>query len=312
MDLTSKSIVLTGGFGYVGGRIARALIASGAKVRISTRRSDDQIPAWARGNQHVKWGSDLLELSINADTIIHLAAPNEIVASKAPQQCIDETVALTSAALNAAVANSVRRFIYFSTVHVYGAPLIGRLNEMSPVNPAHPYAAAHYESERLVQYRCNSEMQTLILRLSNSFGAPADQSVDRWSLLVNDLCFKAASTRCMSLNTSGGQLRDFIPLTDVVDATLHFITANDNGWRNQIVNLTAGESMTVRQMAEMVHARAYQIIGPDVILELPDNVQIEEIDSLHIENGLLRQTRFSPALKFEQEVDYLLEFCRNL
>ena len=312
MDLTSKSIALTGGFGYVGGRIARALIANGAKVSISTRRSDDQIPAWARGNQHVQWGSDLLELSINADTIIHLAAPNEIVASKAPQQSIDETVALTNAALNTAKANSVRRFVYFSTVHVYGAPLIGRLNEKSPVNPAHPYAAAHYESERLVQLCRNSDMQTLILRLSNSFGAPADQGVDRWSLLVNNLCLKAASTRCMTLNTSGTQLRDFIPLTDVVDATLHFMTANDNGWCNQIVNLTAGESMSVCQIAEMVYARAHEIIGPDVILKLPDNIQIEEIDSLHIENDLLRQTGFSPALKFKQEVDMLLEFCRNL
>jgi len=70
--------------------------------------------------------------------------------------------------------------------------------------------------------------------------------------------------------------------------------------------------MTVRQMAEMVYARAYQIIGPDVILKLPDNGQIEEIDSLYIENDLLHQTGFSPALKFEQEIDYLLEFCRNL
>lgn len=311
MDLTSRTIVLTGGFGYVGGRIAQALLAKGAQVRVSTRRSRQQVPPWALENDNIQWSADLPALCKDADTILHLAAPNEIAASKAPEKSIDETVALTQAALDAAKAQNVPYFIYFSTIHVYGAPLSGELKETSPTDPAHPYALAHLKSEGLVLAQAEAGLRTLILRLSNSFGAPADPLTDRWSLVVNDLCRQVSGTRRMALETSGAQLRDFIPLTDVVNATLHFIAGHQQARQSNIINLASGACISVRDMAEKALARARIAIGEDVILDVPEVPNSGTASTYRINTGRLLESGFQPALAFDQEIDTLIEFCRT-
>jgi UDP-glucose 4-epimerase len=63
------------------------------------------------------------------DTIIHLAALNEHESLADPMGALLVNGAGTLKLLEAAIAEGVRRVIYFSTAHVYGSPLIGRITE---------------------------------------------------------------------------------------------------------------------------------------------------------------------------------------
>ena len=102
------TVVVTGGFGYAGGRIVRNLIECGATVRVSTRRQTANVPDWAR--QSVTWGGDYDALFEGADCAIHLAAPNEIECARNPNGSVDTTVNLTLNAIGAAQTSGLRRF----------------------------------------------------------------------------------------------------------------------------------------------------------------------------------------------------------
>ena len=52
----------------------------------------------------------------------------------------------------------------------------------------------------------------MILRLTNAVGAPADPSVDRWSLVANDLCPPGRADGRLALRSAGVQWRDFVAL----------------------------------------------------------------------------------------------------
>lgn len=303
-----NSVVVTGGFGYVGGRIVQKLLADGWDVRVATRRDANQVPGWAR--DRVRWGSDLSVLSEGANYIIHLAAPNETIAAKDPERAIRETVDLTRLTLEAARENGVGRFIYFSTVHVYG-PLSGTITEATPAQPTHPYAIAHHQSEQLVQSSADSKMGALIARLSNSFGAPADAGAERWSLLVNDLCRQAVCEGSLTLSSSGLQWRDFIPLSDVVRASQYFLEMPKQTPPSGILNLCRGESMTVRHMAELILARARLLIRPDMQLSVAASDAKPDMPPLVISNQRLMHAGFRLSAGFEAEIDALLGFCKS-
>ena len=120
---------------------------------------------------------------------------------------------------------SVERFIYFSTAHIYGAPLEGTITEKSLPSPVHPYAITHRAAEDYVIAAAKQKrIQGTVLRLSNSFGAPVSPHVNRWTLLANDLCRQAVEKGTITLRSNGCQYRDFICLTDVEEVMAKMLT----------------------------------------------------------------------------------------
>ena len=300
-------VVVTGGFGYVGGRLVQALLAENCNVGVSTRRTQDQLPPWAK--DRVQWGRDLDELCAGADTVIHLAAPNETLAAATPERAIHDTVQLTDQALAAARKAGVGRFVYFSTVHVYGR-LAGHITEQTPTAPVHPYAVAHLQSEHRVRDTAGDNLQALVLRLSNGFGAPADPGADRWTLLVNDLCRQAVCEGSLTLNSSGLQWRDFIPLSDVTRA-LTFLLKSPQSAPCETINLCRGSSLTVGQMARLILDRARLLIDPEMPLHINTSEAGPDTPALEIDNQRLLQTGFQLKAPLEQEIDGLLRFCMD-
>lgn len=300
--------VVTGGFGYAGGRIARKLLDAGSDVRISTRRDAADIPAWAVEN--VQWGRDLDALAAGADCLIHLAAPNEVECADSPEASIETTVRLTEDALRAASAAGVGRFIYLSTVHVYG-PMQGLINEDTVPEPQHPYAVAHLESERAVHAQAD-HLDAIVLRLSNGFGAPADGGAERWSLLVNDLCRQAVVDHHLRLSSNGLQQRDFLPLSDATEALRHFTDAppHTNGFR--LFNLSSGRTMRVIDMAALIRSRAEALLGREIGLEAAEGGPPAPTGRLVIDNRRLLDTGFRPVTSAAAEIDGMLRFCVDI
>lgn len=300
--------VITGGFGYAGGRIARKLLEAGTSVRISTRRRTEDIPAWARDN--VRWGADLDNLSAGADCLIHLAAPNEIECAADPDASVAATVRLTENALRAARTAGVPRFIYMSTVHVYG-PMQGLIDENTAPDPQHPYAVAHLESEHAVQAAA-TDVDAIVLRLSNGYGAPADNGTDRWSLLVNDLCRQAIRDHRLQLSSNGLQQRDFLPLSDVADAIRHFMDAPHHPHGFRLFNLSSGRTMRVIDMAALIGSRAEAVLGVEIGLEAAEGGPPASSEKLVVDNRRLLETGFRPTADAGVEIDGMLKFCVEL
>ena len=313
----SSTILITGGLGYVGGRIASALISDhNQRVIVGTRKATDDLPAWLN-KTNIKiidlFASTNLDLVCqDVNTIIHCAALNEIDCAKDPIEALRVNGLGTLNLIEAAKKAKVAKFIYFSTAHIYGAPLEGVISESSLPRPIHPYAISHKTAEDFILAEHDKKTFTgIVLRLSNSFGAPIRADVNRWSLVVNDLCRQAVIDRKLVLRSSGLQERDFITLTDVQKAVQHLLGLPPQAIGNGIFNLGGENSISIYAIAKLIARRCEIILGYKPEIQRPDPQQGEVSNSLNYKIDKLKATGFKLTGSIDDEIDQTLSFCRK-
>lgn len=306
-------IFITGGTGYVGGRIAQALLADGGfEVCVATRSAVDSLP-YLPGAKVVQVDFDdvagLAQQMAGTTCVFHLAAANEIICGRDVQQAIHSNIFHGVNCLEAAKKAGVTRFINFSTAHVYG-PLHGQIDETYLPAPRHPYAVSHLGFEGFVSAAMlNSDIEGLNMRLSNSFGAPVRADVDRWSLLANDLCHQVATKNQIVLNSDGTQTRDFIPLSDVANISVGLVRLSGEQLGNGVFNLGGNRTASILEMANMVAASARRLMGKEIEIMRPAVAGSNTPRPLTFSTLKLKQAGLTPKVSFEDEIDSLLEAC---
>ena len=308
--MSGEVVLVTGAGGYLGGRLVARLRASGAMtVRSGSRRAS------AGATDVVSIGqldddTQLRAACAGVTSLVHLAALNEIDSEREPERAVEVNVKGTVRLLAAAKQSGVRRFVFLSTAHVYGAPLEGRIDEERVTRPVHPYAITHRAAEDFVSAAGRGgAMETVSLRLSNAVGAPASPDVQRWTLLVNDLCRQVVTTGKLTLRSSGLARRDFIAMSDACRAIEHFLSLAASRLPRGPVNLGGGQSLRVIDMVEMVAQRAAAVLGARPPIERPDPAPGEESPELDYRIDTLRATGFEPTGSLRDEIDATLKLC---
>lgn len=313
----TPTILITGGLGYVGGRVASALIREGKhQVLVGTRKAPDSLLVWL-GSDNIRIldlfsAANLAGACKGVDTIIHCAALNEIDCAKDPVEALRVNSLGTLNLIQAAKQASITKFIYFSTAHIYRAPLEGVIIEDSLPRPAHPYAITHKTAEDFLLAEHDKKTFTVaILRLSNSFGAPIRADVNRWSLVVNDLCRQAITDRKLVLKSSGLQQRDFITLADVENAVKHVLSLSEQKIGNGIFNLGGENSISIYDIAQRIASRCKIVLGytPEIIR--PEPQPTEFYNSLDYKIAKLKATGFHLIGNIDQAIDDTLLFCKE-
>lgn len=309
-------VLVTGGFGYLGGRICEVLRQGGHEIRIPTRRGGQDLPSWAAEMEPVQANlanqDDLARICDEVEVVVHLAAMNEIDAATDPIGAVRINSLNTLKLLLAAEQAGVKRFVYFSTAHVYQNPLIGQFDERSLTRPVQPHAYSHKAAEDYVLALAQERrIEGVVLRVSNGFGAPRDEKIDRWSLLTNDLCRMAVEKGELVLRGSGLAPRNFIPLSDVAKATQHFIDLAPEALGDGIFNVGSEKSVTVYEMAQLIQARAKAVLGKDFELKRPEPKPGEKAGTLVYSIEKLKQTGFVHLGNDEAEIDRTLLLCRS-
>ena len=308
------TILITGGFGYLGGRIAVGLSRVPGFSVILGSRKEQLTPDWLPQAETV--AMDVLEPKTlskaveGVQAVVHLAAMNAHECAVDPGKAILVNTLGTLNVLNAAIAAGLERFIYLSTAHVYGVPLVGHINEQTLPRPIHPYAITHYGAENFVLAAHNqNKIAGIALRLSNGFGAPTHSDVDCWTLLVNDLCRQAVLTRKMVLHSNGLQQRNFIPLMDVGGAVSHLLTLPRGGCGDGLFNLGGKASLSVWEMTQEIAQRCRIKLGflPDI--ERPEPKINQESERLSYNCEKLLKTGYSLEGVIDDAIDETLLFC---
>ncbi len=308
----TKTVLVTGGLGYLGGRIALHLADHGWKVRLTSRRAETATPSWAAGMEVVGADfaaeNDFSALCRDVDGVVHLAALNAARCADDPD--LAERVNVTGAGnmFNAAGGAGVERFIYASTAHVYGAPLAGVISEDTPPRPDHPYSESHLAAEDIVL--AGGDPRGIVLRLSNAIGAPADGEADCWMLAAGDLCRQAAAGQGLSLHGTGLDVRDFVPLVDVCRAVDHFLGLDGDALGDRVFNVGGG-SMTMLALAGRIAGRAEAVLGDRPDIQRKEPGPGEEALRLDYRIDRLLGTGFTPAGDIDDEIDATLKLCRQ-
>ena len=306
-------ILITGGLGYLGGRIAENLLSQGRRVRLSSSNREAELPTGLNQAELVYMDvrdTDSIDNACSGvKTIIHLAALNAQQSSDSPELAGIINVEGTRALMTSAHSSDVEGILYFSTIHVYGAPLVGRYDELSALKATHPYAVTHGEAESLVlSDEFDSPKKRLVFRLSNAVGRPLHREANCWSLVVNDLCRQAVINKQVVVNSPPGVRRDYIAMSDVCAAVDFFLDESVQISGNTF-NLSSGESVTLEEIATLIRNRAQEVLNINVELNFQNDSTIN--DQLEISADRLAQAGFSATTGLEQEIDGLLSACHD-
>lgn len=310
----SMRILITGGFGFIGGRLATHFSQAGHEVVLGSRGSRNP-PNWLPQAKvaRINWSDQCsLESSCeNIHTIIHAAGMNAHDCALHPIAALNFNGKVTERLVEAASRMGAEKFIYISTAHVYASPLAGTITEKTLPNNPHPYASSNLAGESAVlNANDHGVIQGIVIRLSNAFGVPTDKDINCWHLLVHSLCKQVVQTRKLVLETSGHQQRDFICIGEVC-RVVEILVIDDISKKMSILNVGSGISQSVREIAVLIQQRCVLVLGFEPKLLYKEVVANEEHVPLTftsekmalIENNIQNKNNLL-------EIDRLLKFCK--
>ena len=308
-------ILITGSTGLLGGRLTQFLDQNKSHQLLLGTRDLAKLP-----NQFahldavaIDWTSQeqLNQICDSVDCIIHLAGMNAQQCARASVEELAADVMSTERLVNAAINNGVKRFIYLSTVHVYSNHLEGEINESHKVSNPHPYAANHFRKEEVISRLSKGKLNSIILRMSNAFGAPVVADTDCWMLLVNDLCKQVVLNKKIILKSKTDQRRDFIPIFDACKAIELLISKpiDSSFIFTHLYNLGGDWAPTINEIADLVSQR-YEFI-------YKDKISFKKIDSpilppdFHFNIEKIKRIGYCPSSKdvVNREIDKTIQFC---
>ena len=307
-------VLISGGLGYLGGRIAKYLLDSGFQVRIGSSQSHPDVPSDLLSCEIVMCDlSDKRSLENackNVSSIIHLASLNAQECDHDPEAALLINGLGTLNLLNAAKKMGITKFVYFSTAHVYGSPLQGIIDENSTPRPIHDYAITHRLAEDYVlQANSNKDITGSILRLTNSVGSPLNSKANCWMLVVNDLCKQTVLNQSMELHSDELVQRDFIPISTVCSTVVDVLTSDVLD--GEIANISSSVVLTLRELTNLIADRSEVVLGfrPNINFKrLPKGKPLE---SLFILNSKLKSSGCIIDTDLSYEIDQLLLNCNQ-
>lgn len=309
-------ILIAGGFGFVGGRLAQNFHQAGHQIVLGSRNESNP-PDWLPQAEvkQIKWNDacDLESSCDGVDVIIHAAGMNSKDCAADPVAALDINGLATGRLVNAASRARVKKIIYLSTAHVYASPLTGTITEKSCPRNLHPYATSNLAGEHTVLGASKRGLiQGIVIRLSNAFGTPMDKDMNCWMLLVNDLCRQAVQTGKLVLQTTGLQQRDFVCLTEVCRVVKSLVINDGVSSKHSIFNVGAGSSQSVLEMAELIQLRCAQVLGLDLDLKYRQNIEGDKPLKLNYRTNHLNSLGINiKSLENKAEIDGLLQFCQT-
>lgn len=307
-------ILITGGFGYLGGRIS-SFFSAISKYEITIASSRVVTNPHSSRNLNViriNWNDkeSIQNACKNIDVIIHTAGMNSQDSTSNPEEALKVNGIFTERLVKSAILNNVKKIVYFSTAHVYDNPLRGIITEVVSPKNKHPYSTSHLAGEKaVIQAHSSSKVQGVVLRLSNCIGAPINKNSNCWMLLVNDLCKQIIENNKMKIKSNYNQLRNFITIYDVCRVVKLFTELDFRSNDDTIFNI-GNKTISILNMAEIIQKRCLVILGflPKLETNSQDRIQVENFE---YKTDKLKAYGFNDFTNYEREIDDLLIFCKN-
>jgi nucleoside-diphosphate-sugar epimerase len=260
-----STVLVTGGAGFIGSNLVRALLERGDEVRVLDNFSTGNRANLADVDVEIVEGElRSYERVHNAvrrtEVVYHLGALGSV-----PRSVQDP---LTSSAVNvegtlnvllAARDEGVRRVVFSSSTSVYGSSRELPTSEETPPDPISPYGVAKLAAERycISFSRVYESFESVVLRYFNVFG-PRQSPSSQYAAVVPLFVTAIAAGMPIDVYGDGEQSRDFTYVGNVVDATIRAGEAPDAS--GEIVNVAAGMPASVNELADAIGA----ILGEQV------------------------------------------------
>jgi UDP-glucose 4-epimerase len=303
-----KSVVVTGGAGFIGSHLVRELASKGYRITILDDLSSgkmeniEELLTRPPNGTAIRFVHNsitrlpvLQELFQEVDYVFHLAAIASVPRSvHDPISSHEVNLTGTLNVLQAAKQNNVKKVVYISSSAVYGDTLILPQHEEMLPAPQSPYAVNKLAGE----YYCKVfkevyDLDTAGLRFFNIYGPRQDPKSD-YAAVIPKFITSVLEGKPPVIFGTGEQTRDFVFVRDAVNATILAAESDATG----IYNIGVGATITIDDLARLV----IKVVGKD--LE-PVYRESRTGDILHSLSDISRARTFgySPGFSLEEGLE---------
>jgi len=304
-----EKLLITGGLGNLGSWLTMHF-SDIFEVYVLSRKAEYNLNANYKIIECDITDIDMLreKLKVGFDYCIHAASYNEFFHDGYAEKALMINSLGTRNLIEVFKDSPLKKFIYLSTFHVYGASS-GIINEESPLSPKNDYASTHLFAEYyLKQFYDSDDFPSVIFRLTNSYGAPKYTESSKWYLVLNDLVRSAYESNKIVLKGNGKVSRDFIWMGDVcsiLEKSFHF----DN---NTLLNLSSNKTYSMLELARRVQEVYHHRYKQKISIEL--NEEDKTVSSLlEVDNSkLLQKIDFEFSDKLDDEINSIFTLLESI
>ncbi|MYS09630.1 UDP-glucose 4-epimerase GalE [Streptomyces sp. SID6041] len=265
--------LITGGAGYIGSHVVRAMTQAGERVVVLDDLStgyEERVPEGVPLVVGSTLDREVLDRTIaehGVTGVVHLAAKKQVGESvELPLHYYRENVIGLTVLLEAVAAAGVRNFLFSSSAAVYGMPDVDLVTEETPCLPLSPYGETKLAGEWLVRAAGAAHgISTACLRYFNVAGAATPELADTGVFNLVPMVFErldaGEAPRIFGddyATPDGTCIRDYIHVEDLADA--HLVAARKLAeWaeagepRDLTVNIGRGEGVSVTEMVRLIN-----------------------------------------------------------
>jgi len=257
--------VVTGGAGFIGSHLVDQLVKSGHQVTVLDNLSTGRLSNLNQIKNKIKFinidisskKKSIKKYFKKIDWVFHLAGIADIVPSITnPNSYFKTNVKGTLNILEVSKKAKVKKLIYAASASCYGIPKKYPTNEKTEIDPQYPYALTKLIGEQLVIHWAKIyNMPNISLRFFNAYG-PRSRTTGAYGAVFGVFLAQKLAKKPLTIVGDGNQTRDFIHVSDLVDA---MIKSAKKGKIGEIYNVGGGKEVTVNKIAKLIGGRRFYI-----------------------------------------------------
>lgn len=311
-----RKVLVTGGAGFIGSHLVDALVERDMQVRVIDNLSTGRLENLERSRDKI----DFLEADLNdavalaravsgMDCVFHLAAIASVPRSVAkPMETHTACATATLTLLEACRKAGIRRMVYSGSSSAYGNSTNPTKRETDVPVAISPYAAAKLAGEFYCQaFSAVSEVETVSLRYFNVFG-PRQDPASEYSAVIPKFITLMLSSKPPVIFGDGKQSRDFVFVSDVVQANLKAAEAPADQAAGRVFNIGSGRKTTLLDLVSNLGKLLEVSSKPKFDKERPGDVR----ESLADISQAAKQLGYKPEIDFEEGLRLSIDYYRSL
>jgi len=291
------TILVTGGTGFIGSHLVNALAKRGHRIIVVGRTKK-------QNRSNIKFYQanicspkiDLVFKKERPDIIFHLAA---ILSTKNIVALTKTNIIGSLNILELTRKYKIKKFIFASSASVYGHTTTPLIQENHSTNPLSVYGLSKLTTEKLIEIYYNLyKIPYIVIRYGNIYG-PRQKILRPGSGIVNFI-YKILHDQIPEINGSGKQLRDYIYIDDLIDASLKIIKTKKVG----IYNVGSGVGISLNDIISKINKILSKNIKPKYNLSAGGGVKKSILDIKKIKKDMKWRPKISIDTGLRKTIEY--------